>query len=158
MSLQHRSAGSWSLAALLALIAGLLVVPTAASRADAPVPAQDALLVNGPNARVTAITHDAGSGQSYVAGDFTRWGPQTGGMGMVNNTTGALNTGFPAVRGFVRAAVPDGAGASTSVARSPTSAQSRATTPPTSWPTERSTRTGIPIRSAIPTCGRAWST
>lgn len=110
MSLQHRSAGSWSLAALLALIAGLLVVPTAASRADAPVPAQDALLVNGPNARVTAITHDAGSGQSYVAGDFTRWGPQTGGMGMVNNTTGALNTGFPAVRGFVRAAVPDGAG------------------------------------------------
>lgn len=31
-------------------------------------------------------------------------------MAVVNNTTGDLNTGFPAVFGMVRAAVPDGAG------------------------------------------------
>jgi hypothetical protein len=49
-------------------------------------------------------------GTIYVGGNFTRIGPMSGGGVPTDPGTGAPLPGFGAVRGFVSAAVPDGAG------------------------------------------------
>ena len=57
------------------------------------------------------VTSIARSGNTlYIGGSFANVGPNTGGGAPVSAVTGALLRPFPAVRGYVRAVVPDGVG------------------------------------------------
>jgi hypothetical protein len=68
-----------------------------------------AALVDGPNATVYAIARGA-DGTTYLGGDFTLWGPRTGGFGALATTDGAVDHNFPRVAGTVYAIQSDGAG------------------------------------------------
>ena len=68
-----------------------------------------AALVDGPNATVYAIARGA-DGTTYLGGDFTLWGPRTGGLGALATTDGAVDHNFPPVTGKVWAIQSDGAG------------------------------------------------
>ena len=83
----------------------------------APVPARaDASLSSTPdqqpwvtNGTVRAIA-SAPSGITYIGGEFTYVGPNTGGAALLDATSGAPDMTFPPVAGTVDAAVADGAG------------------------------------------------
>jgi hypothetical protein len=77
-----------------------------AAAASAAVPAPEPTWTT--NGRVNAIV--ATSDTVYIGGWFTFVGPRTGSGVPVDTTTGAAAAVFPEVNGFVRAAVPDGAG------------------------------------------------
>ncbi|MEI8210479.1 MAG: hypothetical protein WCG16_14810, partial [Methylococcales bacterium] len=68
-----------------------------------------ATLVDGPDGGVNATVIGA-DGTAYVGGDFTRWGPQTGGGAALATSNGLVNRSFPKILGTVYASVPDGAG------------------------------------------------
>ncbi|MFN8125002.1 MAG: fibronectin type III domain-containing protein [Candidatus Nanopelagicales bacterium] len=89
----------------LALLVGLLLAPAAT-----PAYAGEGLLRNGPDGRVRAIVHHPTEDITYVGGNFTHWGPQTGGMATVSGSSGALNPNFPAVAGKVLVTMSDDAG------------------------------------------------
>jgi hypothetical protein len=68
-----------------------------------------AAIVDGPNSYVYAIARGA-DGITYLGGNFTFWGPQTGGLGALGTADGAVNRNFPPVTGTVYAIQSDGAG------------------------------------------------
>ncbi|WP_295431521.1 hypothetical protein, partial [uncultured Thiodictyon sp.] len=68
-----------------------------------------AAIVDGPNSYVYAIARGA-DGITYLGGNFTFWGPQTGGLGALGTADGAVNRNFPPVTGTVYAVQSDGAG------------------------------------------------
>jgi hypothetical protein len=68
-----------------------------------------AAIVDGPNGSVYAIARGADS-TTYLGGDFTLWGPRTGGFGALATTDGAVDHNFPPVTGNVWAIQSDGAG------------------------------------------------
>ena len=99
--------GAWSgpWHALWALVAYVVLVVGVAAPAHADQQIFDEL--NGP-VWATAVGAD---GTTYVGGQFTAYGPRTGGGAVLAATgTGALNRQFPAVMGEVWTAVPDGVG------------------------------------------------
>ena len=55
-----------------------------------------AAIVDGPNSYVYAIARGA-DGITYLGGNFTFWGPQTGGLGALGTADGAVNRNFPPV-------------------------------------------------------------
>lgn len=107
MGRSTRSRGAVILA-VAAMFAALLVAPMAA----VPVArASGGLIPNGPNDAVRAIAANPSDPSiTYLGGDFTEWGPQTGGFAVISQSSGDLNHNFPPVAGEVRAIVSDGAG------------------------------------------------
>jgi hypothetical protein len=66
-------------------------------------------IFDGPNGKVRAIAAGA-DGTTYVGGDFTNWGPQTGGGAALAVSNGAVNRTLPPVAGQVNAVAADGVG------------------------------------------------
>lgn len=87
-----------------AMLAALMVVGVNCA-AQASLPESTGLVTDG---NVTALLEDGGN--LYAAGSFEYIGSATGSAVLVNQTTGAITSGFPRVEGDVLAILPDGAG------------------------------------------------
>src|SRR5262249_13270155 len=88
---------------------GLVALAFTSVVASAPVLAQtarsDFWITNG------IVQAMARSGNTlYIAGDFTKVGPASGGGIPLDASTGTPQTGFPQVAGRVQVAIPDGSG------------------------------------------------
>ena len=86
-----------------------LLAAAVPARADGPpssTPDQQPWVTNGT---VDAIA-TAPDGTTYIGGDFSYVGPNTGGAAALDATSGAPDMSFPLVEGTVDAAVTDGAG------------------------------------------------
>ena len=109
MSIRHALFPIWTPAtvvvSILALLAGFLVTVGAAT----PAQAAGQQIFDGPNGTVRAVATGA-DGVTYLGGDFTRWGPQTGGGTALSTINAAVNRTLPPVSGSVYATVPDGVG------------------------------------------------
>ena len=92
------------LSCLVALAAA--PVPAGAGAALSSTPDQQPWVTNGT---VWAIAAGAG-GTTYIGGDFTYVGPNTGGAAALDATSGAPDLALPLVEGTADAAVSDGAG------------------------------------------------
>jgi hypothetical protein len=89
-------------------LAALLAAPVGARADGAPSSTPDQQ-VWVPNDTVSAIA-TAPDGTTYIGGDFTYIGPNTGDGALLDATSGAPDMSFPLVEGTVDAAVADGAG------------------------------------------------
>ncbi len=97
-----------TLTTIVALLAGLLVLATAA-----PASATDRISrLDGFNARAWTVTAPDANGVRYVGGDFTSFQPwATGKAARLSTSDGAVDTAFPAVSGgSVYTVAPDGTG------------------------------------------------
>ena len=75
----------------LSVLLLLLLLPPLAARAA---------LVDGPDTAVRALARGA-DGVLYLGGDFTRWGPQTGGGAALDSASGSVDRLFPKIFGTV---------------------------------------------------------
>ncbi len=140
----HRSR-SLSLVCVCCLAA--FVAAPAAARAAAPLsstPDQQAWVTNGTVVAI-AIGPD---GTTYIGGNFTYVGPNTGGGAALDATSGAPDMSFPLVEGACMRRFPTAPAATTSAATSPRWAASPATTSPTSSPTAPWIQPSTPTRTA----------
>ena len=91
-----RALAAFVLSGLLALFAGA-------------VQASGQQIFDGPNGAVYATAQGA-DGTTYVGGNFTAWGPQTGRGAALDLANGAVIRTFPPVNGIVIAVASDGVG------------------------------------------------
>ena len=105
------SGRGWSrIAVLVCAVLGVMASLLGAQVTTAPPAAAVAeQIFDGPNAPVHAVAVDD-DGNRYVGGDFTWWGPQTGGGAGVSQASGNVLRTLPPVDGVVYATLPDGAG------------------------------------------------
>lgn len=89
---------STALLGILAVVGSMLIGVGALT----PTPAQAAgqQVFDGPNGTVRATAVGA-DGTTYVGGDFTQWGPQTGGGAGLSASNGAVARTLPPVTGTV---------------------------------------------------------
>lgn len=105
-----RPPSPYTVAVVLVLLAGLVMGASVwTTGVNAPARASAQQVFDGPNGVVEAVAV-GDDGTVYLGGNFTAWGPQTGGGAVMHPVTAAVDRTFPPVVGSVNAVVSDGAG------------------------------------------------